>query len=182
MTSQATPLRRAKGKAGEQGSNAEGCTWAVATAMTIFAPSLAMPPASYLRPTMKPCQDSRPPSPCQPASTAHSMSKRRNSPHHDVLQKQKWDLALCAELDKMGTCILRPSAQVSATSTTFQHGKTQVLEAHTREHCSQLFPSTGVAVQPSPLRADSEKRMPLLATTPTSRPNKRAKPVTSVLP
>ena len=29
-------------------------TRAVATAVTIFAPSLAMPPASYLRPTMKP--------------------------------------------------------------------------------------------------------------------------------
>jgi hypothetical protein len=29
-------------------------TWAVATAVTILAPSLAMPPFSYLRPTMKP--------------------------------------------------------------------------------------------------------------------------------
>ena len=29
-------------------------TWAVATAVTIFAPSLAMPAFSYLRPTMKP--------------------------------------------------------------------------------------------------------------------------------
>ena len=29
-------------------------TWAQATAVTSLAPSLAMPPASYLRPTMKP--------------------------------------------------------------------------------------------------------------------------------
>jgi hypothetical protein len=29
-------------------------TFALATAMTIFAPSLAMPPASYFLPTMKP--------------------------------------------------------------------------------------------------------------------------------
>ena len=29
-------------------------TWAVETAVTILAPSLAMPPASYLEPTMNP--------------------------------------------------------------------------------------------------------------------------------
>ena len=49
-------------------------TRAQATAVTILAPCLAMPPASYSRPTMKP---------------------------GDVLQEQQRDVALVAQLDEV---------------------------------------------------------------------------------
>ncbi len=48
-------------------------TFAVATAVTIFAPSLAMPPASYFLPTMKPvmfCKNTQ-----RNAALAHSSMK-----------------------------------------------------------------------------------------------------------
>ena len=83
-------------------------TRAQATAVTIFAPCLAMPPASYSRPTMKP-------------------------------------LMFCR--NSSGT--LRWS--------------------HSSMKCA-------------PFSADSENRIPLLATTPTGCPWMRAKPVTSVVP
>lgn len=83
-------------------------TGAVATAVTSFAPSLAMPPFSYLRPTMKPVMFCR---------------KSRGIPRCE----QSW--MKCA-----------------------------------------------------PLSALSEKRMPLLAMTPTGMPCKRPKPHTRVVP
>ncbi len=83
-------------------------TLAQETAVTILAPSLAMPWFSYLRPTMKPVMFCR---------------KRRGMPRW-LASSMKW----------------------------------------------------------APLRADSEKRMPLLARIATGMPCRCAKPVTSVVP
>ena len=83
-------------------------TCAQATAVTIFAPCLAMPSFSYLRPTMKPVMFCR-----------------------NTSGMRRW-----------------------------QHSSMKCV----------------------PLSADSENRMPLLATIPTGMPQMCAKPVTSVVP
>ena len=92
--------------------------WALATAMTILAPSFAMPPASYFLPTMNPWPHGRHSISLvivcwqhngmrEGTQRAHSMSKVSRTKdgaqftHHDVLEEEQRDAPLSAELHKV---------------------------------------------------------------------------------